>query len=244
MFQFGEKRPVLFQLLLTAAAFFAAAVIAVMGGIAGLDTDLSTSIARIITGAILLLLYRRAFAEEHPLRNIVTALPALLFAAWNLFYNLGSGAVFGGAAVIAKALITAAAPALFEEVLFRGIFIYDLRKNGRSDIQCLFTSAALFALIHITNLLGGDIAGTALQTVYAFVIGLVLAAVYLKNGSLLQVILIHFLTDLTNRIYIEPASKATVTQLVLFGLLLTAGSAYAIRLCSRERNRPLHADEA
>ena len=37
---------------------------------------------------------------------------------------------FGGPVFFIEALITALAPAIFEEVLFRGIFIYNLKENG------------------------------------------------------------------------------------------------------------------
>jgi membrane protease YdiL (CAAX protease family) len=134
----------------------------------------------------------------------------------------------GGIPFFAEGLLTAMAPALFEEVIFRGIFISNLKKNNKSDMYCLFVSAAVFALIHLTNIVGMSMTGVLVQAGYSFVIGLVLAAVYLRNGSLLQVVIVHFLIDFTSRIFVEQASISSVLHLILFVILLAAEAVYAI----------------
>ena len=236
MLQLGEKKPILFEIVLVVLAFLAAGVFSVVGNILNLHPDLSASVGRFVVGVVLLIIYRRAFSRKNPLKGLAFVLPALLFPAWNLFYNLSSGAAFGGTVFFVEAIITAIAPAVFEEVLFRGIFIYNLKKNDYSDIKCLFLTAALFAVVHLTNLAGLDLVSVALQLVYSFVIGLVLAAVYLKNGSLIQIILVHFLIDYTNRLYINPATTATTVQIILFVLLLAVEAIYAICLCGRKKH--------
>lgn len=57
-----------------------------------------------------------------------------------------------------------------------------------------------------------DVAGVALQTAYSLVVRMDFGAVYLKNGSVLQIVFAHFLTDFTNRIYIGQATSATAVQ--------------------------------
>lgn len=230
MYKFGEEHPVLFEIILFVAAFAAAAVFTVLGSIFYLPSELSTSIARIAVGIALLLIYKRAFRGSRFFNNPVFVLPALLFPVWNIFYYLSSGIAIGGVSFFADGIITAMAPAIFEEVLFRGIFIYNLRKKGSSDLQCLLISAILFAAVHLTNLAGLSPASVAVQTVYSFVIGLVFAAVYLKNGSLFQVVIVHFLIDFTNRIFVEQPSHTSPFQMVIFGLLLAAEAIYAVRL--------------
>lgn len=69
---------------------------------------------------------------------------------------------------------------------------------------------------------------------YSLVIGMVFAAIYLKNGSILQVMAAHFLVDFTNRIYVQQASTASIPQLVIFALLLVAEAAYAVWLTSSQ----------
>lgn len=234
MFEFGEKHPIGFEIILIIVSFLAAGVIVVACSLVYMHPDLASSVARIFVGIALLLIYRRAFKGENPFANLKIMIPLLLFPAWNFFYNLSSGMSFGGSYIWAEAAVTAIAPALFEEVIFRGIFIYNLKKKEYSDISCLFITAAVFAIVHLTNLAGQSFATVALQTVYSFVIGLALAAVYLKNRSIVQVIAVHFLIDFTNRIYLEQAGSATTVQLVIFAVLLAVEAAYAVKLTLAE----------
>ena len=181
MYEFGEKHPIGFEIILIIVSFLAAGVIVMACSIVNLHADLSSSIARIFVALVLLVIYRRAFTGQNPFTNPVILIPSLLFAVWNVFYNLSSGMVFGGSVFFIEAAITAIAPALFEEVIFRGIFIYNLKKKGSSDLSCLFITAAMFSVVHLTNLVGQSFATVALQTGYSFVIGLALAAVFAEQ---------------------------------------------------------------
>lgn len=230
MYKYGERHPVLFELALVVGAFLAAAFVSVAANAVCYDTELSGAAARIVTGAALLVLYRRALRGGKPFANLRVVVPALLFAAWNLFYNLSSGMVLGDAACLTRAAVTALAPAVFEEVLFRVVFLYNLKRSGADNRNSLLISAAVFAAIHLTNIIGMDGVSVALQVSYSLVVGMVFGAVYLKNGSVLQIVLAHFLTDFSSRIYVEPASSATAAHLVLFGLLLAAEAVYAVWL--------------
>lgn len=232
MYKFGEKHPIIFEIILIVAAFAAAAVFTTVGNMYNLHPDLSTSVGRIVIAVVLLLIYKRAFERNHFFTNPVIVLPALLFVAWNFFYYLSSGSTIGGINFFIEGCITALAPALFEEVLFRGIFIYNLKKKEITDLQCLFITAIVFSATHLTNLAGMNLASVAVQTLYSFVIGLVLAAIYLRNGSLLQVIVIHFLIDFSNRIFVEQPASASYLQLTIFGLVLVAETIYAVKLTS------------
>lgn len=230
MYRYGERHPVLFELLLIVAAFLTAAFVTVAVNAICYDPELSSAAARIVTGAALLVLYHRAIRGGRAFANLRVVVPALLFAAWNLFYNLSSGLAFGDAACLTRAAVTALAPAVFEEVLFRVVFLHNLKRSGAGDRKSLLISAAVFAAIHLTNLAGMDAANVALQAAYSLVVGLVFGAVYLKNGSVLQIVFAHFLTDFTNRIYAGQATNATVAQLTIFGLLLAAEAIYAVWL--------------
>ena len=234
MYEFGEKHPVGFEIILIIVSFLAAGAIVLVCSIVNIHSDLSSSVARVFVALVLFVIYRRAFTGQSVLTNPVIVIPSLLFAVWNVFYNLSSGMVFGGSVFFIEAAIMAIAPALFEEVIFRGIFIYNLKKKGSSDLSCLFITAAVFAAVHLTNLVGQSFAAVALQTVYSFVIGLALAAVYLRNNSIVQVVFVHFMIDFTNRLYLEQATSASYVQLAIFAVLLVAEAAYAVKLVSTE----------
>lgn len=233
----GEKHPVLFELILIIVSFLAAGLFSVAGSIFNVHPDLSSSVGRVVVAAVLFLIYRKAFQASRGgsvFTNPMIVLPALLFPVWNLFYNLSSGMTIGGVPFFVEGFITAIAPALFEEVLFRGIFINNLRKNNKSDLFCLFVTAAVFALVHLTNIVGMDTVSVLLQLGYSFVIGLVLAAVYLKNKSLLQLVAVHFLIDFTTRIFVEQASAASTVHLIIFVVLLIVEAAYAIMITTKD----------
>ncbi len=235
MYKYAEKHPILFEIILIIVSFLLAGIGVLVGSIFDLDPDLSTSLARIAVAIILLLVFHKAFKNCKLFGRLLYLLPILLIPVWNLYYNLSSGTSFATPDIILKAVITALAPALFEEVIFRGIFIYNLRKNDYKDSGAMLMSAIVFALFHLTNIVGGNVLGTLIQTVYSFVIGLVLAALYLKNGSLFEIVLIHFLIDLTNRIYIQEATSASNLQLVIFAILLVVETVYAFYLVPKEK---------
>ena len=239
MLKSGENHPVAFEFILIVISFAAAALFSAAGNVFYLHPDFGTSAGRIIVAAALLIIYRGALRSVFT--NPLIVLPALLFPAWNIFYNLSSGMTIGGIPFFAEGILTALAPALFEEVIFRGIFISNLRKNNRSDRYCLFVTAAVFALLHLTNIVGMSMTGVLVQFGYSFVIGLVLAAVYLKNGSLLQIVIVHFLIDYTNSIFTEQASISSVLHLIIFVLLLAAEAVFAIVITAENNlTRPAH----
>ena len=129
------------------------------------------------------------------------------------------------------------APAIFEEVIYRGIFIYNMDKSDFNGFGCVFFSALFFALIHLTNLVGEDLASVGLQVVYAFAVGLVLAAIYVQNRRITQIIFLHFLIDFTNRIYVGKITTSTTLQIIIFAVLLVAEAVYGIVLSFINKNK-------
>ena len=110
---------------------------------------------------------------------------------------------------------------------------YNLKKKGHGALVCMLISAAVFALVHLTNIAGQAAADVALQAGYSFVVGLVFAAVYLKNNSLLEIAFAHFMIDFTNRIFNEQAASASMAQIAVFAALLAGEAVWAIRMGKR-----------
>lgn len=79
--------------------------------------------------------------------------------------------------------ILALVPAICEELIYRGIIMNGLRKFG--NITAIFLSAAIFAVAH----------GSAMQTIYQFILGVVLGYIVVKTGSLVASMLFHFLNN-------------------------------------------------
>ena len=80
MFQFGERHPVLFEIVLVIAAFLAAGVFSLVGAILNVHPALSSSVGRVLIGAALIVIYNRAFTRGRPFKNLPAVIPALLFA--------------------------------------------------------------------------------------------------------------------------------------------------------------------
>ena len=81
-------------------------------------------------------------------------------------------------------LSVAVAPALLEELLFRGAIMGSLLKYGKE--LAIFASAFMFALVH----------GNLVQIPFAFLVGLVLGAMVVETGSIWTGVAIHFFNNL------------------------------------------------
>lgn len=93
-------------------------------------------------------------------------------------------------------LLLAAASAIGEEFLFRGALLLHLKAllpGAAGLLLAIFGSAAIFALLHI-----GPGSRFLPWTASAFVVGLLLAVVFVALGDLIAPIAIHFTVNLLN----------------------------------------------
>ena len=79
--------------------------------------------------------------------------------------------------------VLAVVPAICEELIYRGIILNGMRKFGAH--AAVFASAAIFAIAH----------GSAMQTVYQFILGIVLGYILIRTGSLISSMIVHFLNN-------------------------------------------------
>lgn len=113
-------------------------------------------------------------------------------------------------------LSVAAAPALFEEFLFRGAIMGSLLKYGKAF--AIFTSSIIFGLIH----------GNLVQIPFAFMVGLVLGFVALETNSIWTSVIIHFLNNLLS-VCLEYVGKLVPEEIlngayiILLGLIIMVG---------------------
>ena len=101
-------------------------------------------------------------------------------------------------------------PALCEEILFRGLICNGLKRLG--SVVAIFGSAFLFMIMH----------GSPDQTIHQFILGIVLAIVYLVSNNLWIPIIIHFLNNfmavtISYIAYGDTASTATESVGMVFG---------------------------
>ena len=138
---------------------------------------------------------------------------------------------------IMSVITFAVLPAVCEELLFRGLIFNGLKNKFNVSLSVIF-SALIFALIHFS----------IFQTVYQFLIGIVLALLVHFTGSILFSMLFHFVNNFTIVLisYITKGGRsifefATFGGLEIFlsilffvlGILAVIGIFYVIKRISR-----------
>lgn len=110
-------------------------------------------------------------------------------------------------------------PALVEEFMFRGIILHRLRVFG--DGFAILVSSILFGLIH----------ANPVQIPFAFIVGLALAFVVVKTGSILPSVIVHFTVNCSSVLVtiLEESlgTNALNTYYALFMLAVLVGAIVA-----------------
>ncbi|KDB00874.1 hypothetical protein LAKU_12c00330 [Apilactobacillus kunkeei EFB6] len=91
---------------------------------------------------------------------------------------------------------------LSEELMFRGIILGFLLKlmTNKSDSRwrvmlCLTISSLLFGGLHYVNLSMQSFSGTTYQVINAVAFGMILGALYIKSGTIIVPMALHFISD-------------------------------------------------
>jgi membrane protease YdiL (CAAX protease family) len=125
-------------------------------------------------------------------------------------------------------LLDAAFVAVWEEVLFRGVVLTQLRERFARARTAVLVMAGLFGAIHLTNapLAGADTTFALVQSAFAFLGAVGMGAVVVRTGSLWPVMVAHFLLDGAERLLFD--GQATAAEPALMALLLVVGALYAV----------------
>ena len=233
MNSFSSKHPVIFGIILIVAAFVVTGVLTALTTAVGFSTEGGTVIGRIVVAAVLILLFHACFHWDKSFSGIALAWPVLIVVAWNIVYHLMEGAGFVAASAIPGAILAGLAPGLFEEVIFRGIIIDRLLASGKGVWYSLIVSALLFALVHLTNIVGMSLANVLVQVAYSLVIGLFLGAVYLASDDIAAVILAHASTDISNQIFATSPNVSSAVIVAVFLIVLAVLAVYALMLARK-----------
>lgn len=102
---------------------------------------------------------------------------------------------FNGSSRVIAGLTIGVVAAATEEVMFRGVIFAELLKRWRSPWPAMLVSGLLFGGLHIINLTHQAAGITLLQILQAAGMGVMLAAMYLRSGTLLAPMAFHFSLD-------------------------------------------------
>ncbi|MBE6155315.1 MAG: CPBP family intramembrane metalloprotease [Firmicutes bacterium] len=119
--------------------------------------------------------------------------------------------------LLMSVLVVAVLPAISEEILFRGVIFNSFQKKFGSVIA-IICSALIFGIYHLNWL----------QSIFAFILGLMLAYTYIKTKSLVVPMILHFLNNLLavlssyyEIIYFSVSIPSLITIVIFaFGLLI------------------------
>ncbi|MCL2580821.1 MAG: CPBP family intramembrane metalloprotease [Oscillospiraceae bacterium] len=125
--------------------------------------------------------------------------------------------IYGLAETIMFMIGISVIPAVFEELLFRGVIMQSLRRFG--DGFALVTSSLLFAMLHRNFLQGPN----------ALIVGMVLGYFTLRTGSLIPAIVAHFINNfmlagITVAAMYMPARYAAMLQFSILPAYLALGA--------------------
>ncbi len=222
------------------------AVVAVQG--TATTTDWSYAIPRLVLAGLTLVAARggglglgaeRVAGVRH---GLLLGWPAFVVMALALISGALSAGRFSGWSALAVFTISMVSVGVFEEVLFRGVLLGAIHRalRGRSAaLRAALLSSAVFGVAHLVNLPRQSLGPTIAQVAYAALIGVFFAAVRLRSGSLIAVIVLHTLLDSSFYLGSDVFERAGSTQgpamvtvliLVLVGLLLAT---WGVRLLRR-----------
>ncbi|MBR3363547.1 MAG: CPBP family intramembrane metalloprotease [Solobacterium sp.] len=225
-----SEKPVLFLILLLIAAFALTAVFVIIFQMIGLEGNLATSVARILAAVMLMILFRNCFPWPNSFRGVRYIIPALIIVVWNVLYNYLSHSTLKPMAEIPGIVLAALAPAMFEESIFRMIGFKKMEDAGRTPTATVISTALIFGLIHLTNIVGGDVLNTLIQTAYATAVGILFGGIYAATKDPASMILLHFLTDFSSQIFQSSGSPLNIIVLILFVAVLGFITYYGMML--------------
>lgn len=136
--------------------------------------------------------------------------PESIVADFTESYSL----VYGGNAVIRFIATVILAP-IAEEVFLRGL-IYTRLRNGSNIAVATVVSALVFGLLH----------GSIIWILITFMMGVMLAVVFEKTGSLLYCILIHFANNMLSLLPLESGSLAEIVVTGILAVLMICSAVY------------------
>lgn len=109
-----------------------------------------------------------------------------------------------------------------------------MKTKGMKPLTMMLLSGVIFGLMHITNAVAQPLPQVLLQTCYSMVVGITFAAIYIRSGDLVSIIIAHSAIDITNRIFIG-GQKTPGFAFALFWAMIIAEAAYAFYLVTRPK---------
>lgn len=205
----------------------------------------------VIAGIVAALIYAWWFKAEYvgnikgrTKEGIKLALFALIYYVFLILQTLITGKF---AMTTVTFLGIALSAGVCEEVVFRGIIVsYCFRKWREEKFvpAILLISSIIFGLVHMINVkMGASFSITVIQVIGAMGTGALLAAIFIRSGNLIIVMVVHTITDLlafmdstqtsTNGMIVENIGINNILDVVVCAVLFVI-ALYLIRPAKRK----------
>lgn len=179
--------------------------------------------------------FQGRYQSTYSLKGILLLFPMFFVVGLNILVLDKIGDIYTG-------ILLGLAPGIFEEIVFRGLYISNALRSKKSFYTIALTSSLIFGLIHLINIVSGATVGlTITQVCYALGLGMVFAAVYIRTGSLLPGILLHSLIDISSTLsasqqetIVLVGEDIIVLPLVIMGLLFFLYGSFLLRPSKKE----------
>jgi len=210
---FSDKHPIMSSIIATVLFLLVIAIGGAISGITGVSSKLTLFISFSIVTIILVIFiikkknwhyYGFNSIKKMDDKNKRLYIPLFIIALLPLVVGFSADLKLGDIIYI---IIFMAIVAFAEETMFRGVILRTLQK--KSNIHAIWGSCLLFSIPHIMNTLSGkDLIQTIIQTLFAFVIGLILAMLLIKTNNIIPLITYHFLNNTVSSVTSSNVDKA------------------------------------
>lgn len=165
------------------------------------------------------------FSWQHPGRQLLQCLPALLFLVFSRFSIVQT---LSWQRLTSRVLLTVVFIALAEELVFRGLLLpLSLSLTHQHGFWAVIISSVGFGVAHIVNLAHMPLSLVLLQLILVVASGILWGTVYLTTHNLSLTILLHFFDDLplfltksTATVSMGTASQIAQAAVIYLGITL------------------------
>ncbi len=243
--KFFKEHPMVGMLIaMVLTGLFGVLITNVIPGAIHLETGKATmqgAVTRFLLAAVAsftaLILYCRVSGRE--LKSFLTGsgMGRGILMGWSVLFvnivlallNLMSGCVVGD---VPKALLLALVAGIGEEVVFRLIplsVVLDADCSKKTTVTACVVSGICFGLSHLVNISSGaNPSATMMQILYATVLGVLLAGIYVRTKNVWAGIFLHTLMDFRDFVLVAPGQQVdnvvtdsvNVFQLIVIGIIV------------------------
>lgn len=163
-----------------------------------------------------------------PAKRFLFYIPLAVIASTSLWNGISARFGFSGTLFY---VISMCFVGFLEEVIFRGLLFRAMEKDNLKT--AIIVSAVTFGLGHIVNLFNGsgrDLASSAIQIIFAIMVGFVQVLIFYRGGSLIPCIVFHSINNALGAFEAEGTMDPKLEMALNAALIIVVLGGYLIYL--------------